>query len=232
MVDQMFNKVVTIDGPSAVGKGTASRHLAYRLGWNLLDSGALYRIVAYIANEKGVSFECVSQLVEIAQNLKVDFVVHVNKPCEIIYQGLNIASDIRSLSCGQAASTIAVIVPLREALLGFQRSLVSKDGLVADGRDMGSVVFPSAPLKFFLTASAEVRAHRRFKELRQAGSSDTIGHILRQIETRDQRDRDRKVSPLIAASDAIVLDTSDLAIEDVVQKMMVEVQRCGLAINK
>ena len=207
-----MDKIVTIDGPSGVGKGTASRGVARALGWKWLDSGALYRVTAYAAQQAQVAFDDIVGLVEVASQLPVDFVLDSSDEPPIVFQGETINALIRTEQMGNNASLISKYPEVRAALLARQQAFLTDQGLVADGRDMGTVVFPTAPVKFFLTASAAVRAERRHKQLLAKGVDVNMRALLAEIEARDAQDRNRAVSPLIPAGDAEVLDTSVLSI--------------------
>lgn len=212
--------VVTIDGPTASGKGTITRLLAQRLGWHILDSGALYRLVALAARKHSIAFDDAESLQPLAAHLDVEFVIDEDSG-EIVtlLEGEDVTLDLRAETCGNDASRVASVAAVREALLARQRAFRQEPGLVADGRDMGTVVFPDAALKIFLTASAEERARRRYNQLKDKGLGVTIGGLLDEIAERDARDRERTASPLVAAEDAIQLDTSELTIDGVVERL-------------
>lgn len=205
--------VITIDGPSGVGKGTLSRKLAQHLGWHFLDSGALYRILALAAQRRGVADQDEAGLARLADALAIRFEEGSDASAEIFVDGERVTSAIRADEVGAFASRIAVLPQVRAALLERQRRFRQPPGLVADGRDMGTVVFPDATLKIFLTASVEERARRRQKQLREHGVSVNLHEISRDIEARDNRDRTRAVAPLKPAADAKVLDTSGQSVE-------------------
>ena len=214
--------VITIDGPSGTGKGTLALRLADWLHWHLLDSGALYRVVAFAAREQDVDLNDEAAVAAIAADLAVDF-GHGREEIEICYQGAVVTPEIRSEQAGSAASVVAAMPAVRTALLERQRGFRRAPGLIADGRDMGTVVFPAAELKIFLTASPEIRAERRYKQLKQKGISVNLAPLLEDIRARDQRDQERSVSPLRPASDAVVLDTTELdigAVEDAVRTLV------------
>lgn len=212
--------VVTIDGPAGSGKGTIAQAVAERLGWNLLDSGALYRLVALAALINDVSVNNETLLEEIAKNLDVKFKPSEKDEVQIYLEGQNVTREIRTEECGNTASKVAAIKGVRKALLERQREFLQAPGLVADGRDMGTVVFPHAGVKIFLTASAEVRADRRMKQLKEKGINANLRGLIRDIEERDARDCNRKDSPLVPASDAIMVDTDHLSINEVVDIVM------------
>jgi cytidylate kinase len=200
--------VIAIDGPAASGKGTVAHGVALALGFHYLDSGSLYRLVAYKALATGTRIEDESALAAIAAALDASF--HAGR---IVLDGRDVTMDIRSAESGDAASRVAVFASVRTALLSRQRAFRSAPGLVADGRDMGTVVFPDAVLKVFVTATAEERAVRRYKQLIEKGNSVTIDGLLRDIRERDARDTGRAAAPLKPAADAVVLDTTGISIE-------------------
>ncbi|MBL1293417.1 MAG: (d)CMP kinase [Thiotrichales bacterium] len=207
--------VITVDGPGGAGKGTISGLLACRLGWNLLDSGAMYRVTALAATKKGVDFTDIAALTDVAHGLDVVFA-----PCDdgvsVFLSAQDVSSEIRTEACGELASRVATVGAVRDALLERQRAFQVAPGLVADGRDMGTVVFPSAELKIYLTASAEERAKRRHKQLIDKGISVNLARLLEDITERDERDINREVAPLKPAEDAVVVDTTVLSIDEVV----------------
>ncbi|MAM88242.1 MAG: cytidylate kinase [unclassified Hahellaceae] len=203
--------VVTIDGPSGSGKGTLAVSLARRLNWRVLDSGALYRITALSASKQGVDLSQAEAVAKIAHTLDVSFEAgEAGQPLRVILGQQDITAEIRTEQCGAMASTIAVYPEVRLALLQRQRAFQEAPGLVADGRDMGTVVFPDARFKFYVTASAEVRAQRRYQQLKQQGEIVRLPHLLREIQKRDERDTQRAEAPLLPAKDALVIDTSEL----------------------
>lgn len=222
--------VITIDGPSGSGKGTISQIVAQRLGWNLLDSGALYRLLALAARQAGIPLDNEAALATLAKKLDVQFVAGAVVPCtsegqslsqnQVMLEGEDVGEMLRSEQCGNDASKVAALPAVREALLDRQRAFRVPPGLVADGRDMGSVVFPDADLKIFLTASAERRALRRHKQLKDKGVDVKIPRLVEEIAERDERDSTRSVAPMAPAHDAVVLDSSDLTIEQVVARVM------------
>jgi cytidylate kinase len=207
--------VIAIDGPSASGKGTIAAQVAAKLGFHYLDSGALYRLVAYSALSSGTPLDAEGRLAGIAQTLDVEF-----RGKDIILSGNTVNDAIRSEDCSRAASKIAAFPAVRSALLGRQRAFCRPPGLVADGRDMGSVVFPAAPLKIFLTASAEARAERRYKQLIENGIDANISSILQDIGERDARDSARSVAPLQVAKDALVIDSTGLSVAQVIAQVL------------
>ena len=221
--------VVTIDGPSGSGKGTIAQMVAERLGFNLLDSGALYRVLALSSQRHGVASDNEDALVVIAEHMDVQFIAGKDyQGIDIVLEGDGVTNDIRNEEIGKVASQIAVLPNVREALLTRQRAFRELPGLVADGRDMGTVVFPSADLKVFLTASAEERALRRYKQLKEKGYGGTLARLVEDVQLRDERDMSRKVAPLAPADDAVYIDSSALSIVNVLDKVIAEAQEKGL----
>lgn len=206
--------VICVDGPGGAGKGTLSQRLAQRLRWHLLDSGALYRVLGFACRHRGIPPSDEDQVVAVARQLDVSF-VPTEAGVSVFLGSDDVSSPIRTEEGGRDASRVAVLPAVREALLCRQQELAVLPGLVADGRDMGTVVFPTAPLKIFLTASARVRAQRRFNQLQGGGQSVSLARLLADIEERDRRDESRSVSPLVPAEDAIVIDSSELSIDAV-----------------
>ena len=219
--------VIALDGPGGSGKGTVAREVARRLGWNFLDSGALYRILAHTATERGINPDDVKALVDCANRMHLEF-HDAGDDAAFIVDGEDVTDRIRTEECGELASRIAPIAEVRRALLERQRMQRQPPGLVADGRDMGTVVFPDAGVKIFLTASAEERAQRRCKQLNTKGVTATLPALLREIRERDERDASRRVAPLKPAPDATILDTTDLTIEEVVERVLALAQEAGI----
>jgi cytidylate kinase len=211
--------VIAIDGPSGSGKGTIARRVAEALGWHLLDSGALYRIVALAAAEAGKSDAEEAQLAEMAASLDIAFGSLAGEE-QIMLAGREVSGLLRTEECGSMASAVAAKPMVRTALLDLQKAFRKAPGLVADGRDMGSVVFPDAGLKVFLTASAQERAKRRYKQLKDKGIDVSLPALSRDIEERDRRDTERSVAPLKPAADARMLDSSSLTVDEVVQTVL------------
>ena len=208
--------VFTIDGPGGAGKGTVSGLLARELGWHYLDSGALYRLLALVALRRGVAVDDEEALVSLAGDMDIVF-----EPEGVVrLDGEDVSSAIRQEEVGNAASHVAASDAVRQALLQKQRDFRRAPGLVADGRDMGTVVFPDAGNKVFLTASAEERARRRYKQLMDKGIDVNLAGLLTDIRERDERDSNRAVSPLRPAADAVQIDTTSLSIDQVVQKLL------------
>ncbi|MEH6595452.1 MAG: (d)CMP kinase [Colwellia polaris] len=212
--------VITIDGPSGAGKGTVARIVAEQLGWHLLDSGAIYRVLAVAAQHHNISVEDEASLLPVAAHLDVQFQISTAGEGSVILEGEDVSNAIRTEEIGALASKVAAFPRVREALLRRQRAFKVTPGLVADGRDMGTVVFADAPVKVFLTASAEERAQRRFNQLKGKGFDVKIGRLLDDIRLRDERDQNRKVAPLVPAEGALIIDSTELSIEEVVGKIL------------
>lgn len=213
--------VITIDGPVGSGKGTISRILAEKLGWHLLDSGAIYRVLAVAAMHHDFAPTDEDSLVALATDLDVEFVINDDTGnIHTVLEGEDVTTKIRAEETGMNASRIAALPRVREALLRRQRGFRELPGLIADGRDMGTVVFPDAQAKIFLTASAEERAQRRYLQLQEKGVDARIDDILNDVKARDERDTSRSVAPLKAAEDSLVLDSTGKSIEEVIEQAM------------
>jgi cytidylate kinase len=211
--------IIAIDGPGGAGKGTVCQLVARKLGWHLLDSGSLYRITAYAARERGIELTDSEAVAAMARNLDVRF-TEAAEGVAVILEGIDISHSIRNEKAGSNASIVAAQPEVRAALIERQRAFAVAPGLVADGRDMGSVVFPTAKLKVFLTASVEERARRRYKQLKGKGMDVNVRDVSRDMEERDRRDSERSVAPLRACEDARVLDSTDLDIQGVVDRVI------------
>ncbi|MCI0518024.1 MAG: (d)CMP kinase [Woeseiaceae bacterium] len=212
--------VLTIDGPSGSGKGTIARRVAEALGWHLLDSGALYRLVGLAAAQRGMSDAPPSELAAMARGLVIRFLTDEDGNERILLDSRDVTGELRTEECGRLASAVAVLPEIREALQAVQHGFRKPPGLVADGRDMGTHIFPDAQLKVYLTASAEERAKRRHKQLKDKGIGVSLAALSRDIEDRDRRDSERSVAPLRPAADARVLDSSKLTIDDVTRTVL------------
>lgn len=212
--------VITIDGPSGSGKGTVTRLLAAELGWHVLDSGALYRLVGLAAERAGCALDDGEAVAALVPDMQVGF-----RDEEILLDGEPVAALIRTEAGGNRASKVASLPAVRTALLQWQRDYAAPPGLIADGRDMGTVVFPHSPLKVFLDASAEERASRRYKQLREKGIDANFPDLVKDIQERDARDRQRSTAPLVAAADALVVDSTRMDIDAVLACIRTEVQR-------
>ena len=208
--------VITLDGPGGVGKGTISALVAKELGWHYLDSGALYRLTALACQQQGVDFADIDAVADIAEHLQVEFLPQGG----ILLDGEEAEELIRSEQAGTDASKVAAVPEVREALFKRQRAFLQSPGLVADGRDMGTSIFPDADLKVFLTAAADERAKRRYKQLIEKGNNVNIESLRKEIQERDERDMNRSASPLKPAEDAHIIDTSELSINEVFQEVM------------
>lgn len=212
--------VITIDGPSGSGKGTLSQMLARHLGYHLLDSGALYRLVALAAIKKGVDLNSEEAVSQVATGLDVIFSLENDESAQILLEGVKVTDAIRQEAVSMAASKVAAYPSVRAALLERQRVFAVAPGLIADGRDMGTTVFPAAQVKLFLTASAEARAERRYKQLCAKGESVDMAELVRDIRARDERDSNRAISPLKPAGDAVIIDSTAMTIDEVFTKML------------
>ena len=223
--------IIAIDGPSGSGKGTLCQTLARHFGWHLLDSGALYRLTGMAADRHGIALNDELAVAELAKNLDVQFVPGADgEPTLVLLEGDDVSGELRTEKTGLLASKVAVLGAVRDALLQRQRDFAQLPGLVADGRDMGTVVFTDAPLKIFLTASAEERAERRYKQLKSKGDNVNLATLLMEIQARDKRDSERELAPLKPAADAIQLDSSGLGIEEVFERVLAEakIRQLGL----
>jgi len=219
--------IVTIDGPSGSGKGTISRALARRLGWHLLDSGALYRLAALAALRAGVELDDEPAVAQVAERLVASF-AELDGGERVLLGGRDVTAALRTEQCGEAASKVAAMLPVRRALLARQRAFAVPPGLVADGRDMGTGVFPDALLKVFLTASPEERAMRRHKQLKEKGIDVSLRDLSREIAQRDQRDANRPVAPLLPARDARTIDSTRMTPEEVIERILQWLREAGV----
>ncbi|HDZ16023.1 MAG TPA: (d)CMP kinase [Methylophaga aminisulfidivorans] len=210
--------VLTIDGPSGSGKGTIAQMLAREFGWHYLDSGAIYRVLAYATLKHNIDLSEEANIVKMAEQLELRFQLE-DTGLKVLLEGEEVSEHIRSEKAGNAASKVAVIPAVRTALLQRQRDFCQPPGLVTDGRDMGTVVFPDAQFKVFLTASAEERALRRHKQLKEKGIESNLSGLIKEISERDKRDSEREVAPLKAAKDALILDSTQLGISTVYEKV-------------
>ena len=215
--------IITVDGPSGAGKGTLCYALAEKLGYALLDSGAIYRVTALAALQRKTDLTNESALAELARHLDIQFIPQ-NGEVNILLAGMNVSHLIRTQEAADAASKVAVFPEVRSALLQLQQDFAKNDGLIADGRDMGTVVFPNAQVKLFLDASAEERAKRRYKQLQNKGINGNFEQILAEIKERDFRDRNREVAPLKPADDALLLDSTTLSIDEVIDQALAYIQ--------
>ena len=207
--------VITVDGPSGSGKGTVSQRVADALGFHMLDSGALYRLTGYSVDKAGIGFENPKKAADLALSMEVGF-----DHGQVVLNGEDVSLAIRTETAGNNASKVAAMPEVRAALLDWQRNAAVPPGLVADGRDMGTTVFPGAAVKIFLTASARERAQRRYKQLIEKGISANVADLAAEIRERDERDRSRSTSPLVPADDALQIDSTDLSIEQVVERIL------------
>ena len=213
--------VLTLDGPSGVGKGTVASIIAQKLDWHLLDSGAIYRAFAIVASNNDIKIDDIDGLLKLANNFDISFKLNSNhEPLNVYLNNVEVSSELRTEKTAALASQFAKIESLRKTLLVKQRQFKKLPGLVADGRDMGTVVFPDAPFKVFLTAEVSERAKRRLKQLQESGIAGNISHTLAEVQKRDERDANRQHSPLRPAEDALVIDTTNLTINEVITKVM------------
>ncbi len=213
--------VLTLDGPSGVGKGTVASIIAQKLDWHLLDSGAIYRAFAIVARDNDIKIDDIDGLLKLANNFDISFKLNSNhEPLNVYLNNVEVSSELRTEKTAALASQFAKIESLRKVLLVKQRQFKKLPGLVADGRDMGTVVFPDAPFKVFLTAEVSERAKRRLKQLQESGIAGNISHTLAEVQKRDERDANRQHSPLRPAKDALVIDTTNLSINEVITKVM------------
>lgn len=221
--------VITVDGPGGAGKGTIAMRLARELKWNFLDSGALYRLVALAAMKRGIPNDDAVALAELARELDTEAVVNAEGPFHLL-DGELVGDELRSEPVSAFASHVAAQPDVRTALVARQRAFQKHPGLVADGRDMGTVIFPDAVCKIFLTASAEERARRRYKQLKDKGESVNLSRLFRDIEKRDERDSNRKTAPLVAADDAITIDSTSLSIDEVMHAIYEALKNSGVSL--
>lgn len=220
MNNEISVPVITLDGPSGTGKGTLCHLLAEHLGWHFLDSGAIYRVLAYASRKEGIQFHQIDKLVERAHALNLRFAISDERNSVVLLDEIDITEDIRAEQCGQDASLIAALPEIREALLARQRAFAVMPGLVTDGRDMGTVVFPDAVLKIFLYASPEARAERRYLQLKKKGIDARLTQVVEELAERDARDTARTHSPLKPALDAVQVDTTGLTVVQVFNKVL------------
>jgi len=221
--------VIAIDGPGGSGKGTIALHLARRLGWHLLDSGALYRLVAVAALDRGVGADDETGLARVAGELDARFEAG-DDGVEVLLDGASVTDRLRAHETSEMASRVASVAAVRDALVSRQRAFRQPPGLIADGRDMGTVIFPDAALKIFLTASAEARALRRYKQLKEKGESVNLSRLSEDIEKRDERDRTRAVAPLRPADDAHVIDSTEMSIEEVLSAIQILIEESSISL--
>ncbi len=223
MMSDISVPVITVDGPSGSGKGTISQAVARELGFHFLDSGALYRVLALAARQRGIALDDEAALAELAAGLDIRFPAD-GEGDSVLLDGREVGGEIRTEAAGAGASKVAALPAVRAALLQRQRDFRQPPGLVADGRDMGTVVFPDADAKFFLTASAEERARRRYKQLKEKGKEAPYEAILADIQARDERDASRAVAPLKPAEDAEIIDTTSLDIPTTVSRVLAAIK--------
>ena len=214
----MISNIITIDGPSGVGKGTLAISLAKKLKWNYLNSGALYRILAYVSNKKNIADSDTVSLAKLANNLDIEFEIDKSE-LVVVLDNQNISDLIQTEDCAKKASIIASNKIVRKSLVKTQRLFYKLPGLVAEGRDMGSVIFRKAKYKFFLQANKKIRAERRYKQLKQKGINVSLSRLMDELSNRDKRDLSRKSSPLIIPKGAVVIDTDGLSIDEVIYQV-------------
>lgn len=217
--------VITVDGPSGSGKGTVSRCLADKLGWHFLDSGALYRLLACAALRERITLDDEAGLAALAGRIQGTFLQSSSGQERVLLDGEEVTLTLRTEACGNRASKLAALPRVRDALLDWQRRYRKPPGLIADGRDMGTVVFPEAVLKIFLTADPEERAQRRYNQLKSLGKNVNLGDILEEVKQRDRRDRMREIAPLAPAEDAVIIDNSDLDIDGTLRVVLDRARR-------
>lgn len=220
--------IITVDGPGGAGKGTVSMRLAQTLGWHLLDSGALYRLVGLAAEHHAVALDNEPALSVLAEHLDVQFLTGKDDLVQVMLEGENVSHELRTERVGGLASQVAALDGVRNALLARQRDFANLPGLICDGRDMGTVVFPNAPLKIYLTASADERARRRLEQLRSKGVAAKLCDLKNEILERDERDMNRITAPLKPAKDALQLDSTQLSITQVVEQILAEAKSRSL----
>jgi cytidylate kinase len=228
----VMTPVITVDGASGTGKGVVTQLVAKKLGWRLLDSGALYRVLALAAQKHGVALDNEPAVTVLAEHLDVQFIAtDLGTPPQILLEGQDVTETIRTEKMGNGASKVGALPAVRTALLSRQRAFREPPGLATDGRDMGTVVFPDADVKIFLLASPEERARRRYNQLMDKGINVNLGDLILELEERDKRDKERAVAPLRPAEDAICIDTDKLTIEQVVECVMTEVRKVFPALK-
>lgn len=215
-----MSPVITIDGPTGAGKGTIGKLLAEKLNWHFLDSGAIYRVLALAALQQNIKIDNHEALESLASTLDLEFIDKKNKPQKILFRGIDVSAAIRQEGCGVFASEIAILPRIRTALLDTQRRFRTRPGLVADGRDMGTIVFPDAILKIFLTAGTRERAIRRYQQLQEKGINVSLHDVELDLVDRDMRDEKRIVAPLKPSSDAFIIDATNLSIDEVLQTII------------
>ena len=225
-----MSNIITIDGTSGVGKGTLAMSLAKKLQWNYLNSGSLYRVLAYLSGQQNIQDSNTKALVKLTEKLNVDFQIN-NNELNVILDGKNISHLIQTEICAKKASIIASKKMVRKSLIKQQRMFYRQPGLVAEGRDMGSVIFQEAELKFFLEASVKVRAERRHKQLKQKGINVSLSRLVTELDRRDMRDLTRKASPLIIPTGAVVINTDNMTITEVMDQVRKHIDK-WLKINK